>query len=338
MLDIDELIKEFPEARISGNSDHLEYYVNCRKPHKKGGIYKMSVNAETGVYYCHDCKAAGNIYTDYLDVTNQFARYRVERMDTRDIVQEARRKNLKIWENEIPTPGDIVNISSLSDDHPAIEYLRKRGIEKDDAEDMKLSYCIKGQFRFCGGLGTTSGRIIFPIYMSGDLHGWQARVIDGSTPKGRRCVWKGEQHGWTFPTKGSDGNWSDFGVPKYYTCPGMKRSSALFNFDQAVQEGKDLVVVTEGPIDCLKVGKRGVATFGSKITNQQIRILKSNWDLVIWILDRDIDTDSTWFNSIAEELADGTDLVYFKLDGGSDPGEMKQSQIWKEIYQKTQRV
>lgn len=335
MIDKDLILKEFPEARESDSSGHLEYYVHCRRAHKKGGIYKMSINSETGVYYCHDCGATGNVENDYLDVTSQFQSFAIARDDVAHAKRE--RRNLKEWQDGIPTPGDLMKLSDLDDEHPAIIYMmKKRDINKDMMASHGLMYCSSGQFKFSGGLGTTSGRIIFPIYMSGVLIGWQARQVETTTPKGRRAVWHGEKEGWIYPIKSEDGfSWSDNAVPKYYTCPGMKRYAALFGFDKALAQGKDFVVVVEGPIDCIKVGQKCVATLGSKITNQQIRLIRSNWNQIVWILDQDIDVESKWFKGVEADMSNeaGNNLYHMKMKTAKDPGELSKEEIWKEIHE-----
>jgi len=226
----------------------------------------------------------------------------------------------------------LIKITDLNEDHPAAVYIKNRGISNELADIYGLMYCDVGQYKFSGGLGTTSGRVIFPVYMGGKLRGWQARVVDTTTVRGRRAVWHGEKQGWIYPIKNEDESWSDYGVPKYYTCPGMKRYEALFGFDRAVLHGQDTVVVVEGPVDCLKVGQKCVSTLGSKITNQQIRFIVEHWDNIIWILDRDIDTESKWFKGVEAELSkDSKSLCWFKMDTAKDPGEMSSEDIWKEI-------
>jgi hypothetical protein len=332
MINREQILQEFPEARESDSSGHLEYYVHCRKPHKKGGLYKMSINSETGVYYCHDCGATGNIQNDYLDITSHFLSLSTKR-EQPSIAPPPRRK-MKQWKDDIPTPGEMVGIEELDKEHPALIYMAKRGVTQEELQANGVMYCLSGQFRFSNGLGTTSGRIIFPVFMNSILVGWQARLIDAFTPKGRKGVWHGENHGWTYPSKTEDGSWSDFAVPKYYTCPGMKRHSSIYGFDKAIAEGRDLVVVTEGPVDCIKVGKKSVCTFGSKITNQQSRILRSNWDTIVWILDEDIDTESNWFNGLSSDLSTGATLHWMKMTGAKDPGDCTTEEIWSQIHNK----
>jgi DNA primase len=301
MISLEQIQKYFPEARNSNSSGHDEFYVHCRREHKKGGVYKMSINAESGVYYCHDCGATGNVINDYIDGMSAFDMYSVNREDQSNKHVQKRRFD-QFWEKEVPLPGDLRSCESLDEDHPVKIYLKRRNINNKEMEKFELMYCSSGLIKFCNGIGTTAGRIIFPIRMGGELVGWQARVVDGSTKSGRRAVWHGESKGWFYPVKSDDGTtWSDHGVPKYYTCPGMPRSKALFNFDNALRQGKDMVVVTEGPIDCMKVGDKSVCTFGSKISDQQIRIIKANWESIIWLLDADIDTESKWFEATKQK-------------------------------------
>jgi len=330
MITAEQILAEFPEARESESDGHIEYYVHCRRSHRKGGIYKMSINGDTGLYYCHDCGASGSVLNDYLDIANQFLPSSIER---EAVVQKKKKKEYIEWKDGIPSPGDMMEMSSLDDDHPAIVYVKKRGMTVDIISRYGITYCRKGQYKFSNGGGTTSGRIVFPVYMLGKLVGWQARIIDTFTPRGRRAVWQGEDIGWIYPIKQEDGTWSDFIVPKYFTCPGMKRGASIFGFDLALAQGKDLVVITEGPVDCLKVGQKSISTFGSKLTNQQIRIIKSNWDSIIWLLDKDIDTESTWFHRVLSDLSTGSSVNWLKLSSCLDPGESNQQEIWKEIHQ-----
>ena len=172
--------------------------------------------------------------------------------------------------------------------------------------------------------------------MNNVLMGWQARQIEDKGENGTRFVWKGEDLGWERMAKisspGEDDRWEDSDVPKYYTCPGMQRSKSLFNFDNAIKN-EEFVVVTEGPIDCLKTGLNSVATFGKKLTRDQIRILCSNWPKILMILDQDVSTEDEWFKNL-ESSFKGVYLLTMHLDGFKDPGDAPRSEIWKQIHNK----
>ena len=338
LIDKEQVIKQFPEAKISNASGHIEYVVHCRKFHKKGGKYKLSINSETGAFMCNDCGWKGNALQEFFDEGSQFfAGMKIYRKtDIAESTSSFRSYNHIEWRDGIPSPGKLKPILSLDPGHPAINYLKNRGVTDKDCEAYDIKYCSHGYYNFCSKMGTTSGRIIFPIYMCSKLVGWQARQIDRNGQD--REVWHGDEIGWWKPKKVklSDGKitYSDYEVPKYYTCPGMHRSRSLLNFDYAIKDS-DMVVVVEGPIDCIKVGERSVATFGKKITKDQIRILKSNWSKILMILDEEVDISEPWFKEL-ENSFDGVYFVWMKLSNFEDPGSASREEIWKQIKQNTE--
>ena len=321
---------------MSTSSGHAEYVVHCKKPHRKGGKYKLSINGETGAFMCNDCGWKGNAMVEFFDEGSQFfSGMKIYRnSEPPDQSTTFRSLNQIEWKDSIPSPGKMQEIETLPDGHPALVYLYERGITIKDCKTFNIKYCVRGYYNFCSRLGTTSGRLIFPIYMSNKLVGWQARQIESNTQ--RKQVWRGEDNGWWSPDKIklSDGkdSYSDYEVPKYYTCPGMHRSRALLNFDNA-SKNSDEVVVVEGPVDCIKVGEKSVATFGKRLTKDQIRILKSNWSSVLMILDSEVDTEENWFKQL-EDSFDGIYFSWMKLEGFDDPGSATKAEIWKQINKK----
>lgn len=339
MISIEEIRSEFPEAREAYGGDHVEYYVHCRKPHKKGGKFKMSINAETGVYYCHDCGASGNALDEYLltgfglSINNKIHRPD----DDTDHHEYDPHRGKEKWADEILSPGTLLDVSNIDEGHPAKVYLAGRGISEEDVARYGIKYCASGQFSFCR-TGTTSGRIIFPVWMSGKLISWQARCIDTYTKKGNRMVWRGEGLGWMKVGRTESGAWDDVAVPKYYTCPGSNRSKALLGFDVAVACNSDYVVMVEGPVDCIRVGGPCVATLGFKITNQQMRIIKSRWSKVCWILDGDMDTESDWFVGAVSYMSQDCSLSWCKMPGRKDAGEATDEEIERTIKQLLSKI
>lgn len=338
-LEIETVSEIFPEVRTSTASGHLEYIVHCPKFHRKGGKYKLSINADSGAFICHDCGYTGSAFVDFFDLGAQFFRgFKINRSDTTQNTYTSRLpfiRHRKEWKDGIPSPGILKKISSLDLDHPAVEYLELRKISPDQADNFGIKYCRDGYFNFSSKMGTTSGRLIFPVFMSNKLTGWQARQIELNTKK-NRYVWKGDEVGWwdvpKITTSTNDIKYQDYEVPKYYTCPGMQRSRCLLNFDSAIKN-KKFVVVVEGPIDCIKVGKNSVATFGKRLTKDQIRILCSNWSHILMLLDGEVDEKEDWFKML-EKSFDGVYFNYMKLNGFNDPGEASSGEIWKQITKK----
>lgn len=102
--------------------------------------------------------------------------------------------------------------------------------------------------------GRYSGRLIFPIYFEGVLRGFTSRILSG------------------------DG-------PKYEFAPGFNAASFLYNFDIASRS--NVVVVTEGVFDVLRIPYKAVALFGKSMSVKQKLLLASTWDEVIVMLDPD---------------------------------------------------
>jgi len=336
-LQIETVESVFPEVRVSSHGDHTEYIVHCRKFHKKGGKYKLSINADSGVFICHDCGWVGNAFSQFFDEASQFfSGMQVHRTDNKVHLSRGLYLNTKKeWQDGVPSPGEMHNISALKNGHPALKYLNERNISHSLADESGIKYCSKGYFDFCSRMGTTSGRIIFPVFMNKKLMGWQARQIEVKANESR-FIWKGETQRWwetqIIELSTGEKKYEDYNVPKYYTCPGMQRSSCLLNFDSATNN-RNFVVVVEGPIDALKVGKNSVATFGKQLTNNQVRLIKSNWSRVLMILDSEINPNEEWFRKL-EKNFQGVYFIYMKLTGFHDAGEADSKTIWKQITDK----
>lgn len=230
----------------------------------------------------------------------------------------------------------------LPDHHPAVEYMAARGFSKSEMgiDGFALLYCTKGQHRFAK-VGTTTGRIILPLIKNGDVVGWQARQVEKVAEFNslaipiRKMVWRGEQDGWMSFGRQPDGKWEDHSVPKYYSCPNMDRG--IFGFDYA--KGQPLVVVGEGPLDAIGIGRpHGIGTIGKGITEYQIKIIKSYWEYVVLIQDKDVAEESdprkiARYRSMLEELSKGVHFATFALQGYGDPGETPRKEIWNQIYE-----
>jgi len=345
ILSLEQVQGKFPEAKESPGRSGLQYNVHCPKPHQKGGTYKMYINAENGAFYCQDCHYTGNVYREFFDpLEDMFPELFIDRPKPTQITQRGStvRRGGLMWTPDICAPGETVKFSNLSDGHVAVEYLRERGFDIEELRALdptrELFYCIKGQHAFPppSYLGSTTGRIVFPIYMGGHIVGWQARQID-------RVIWEdkinGEKEIWTgFDWKKFNkkaGRWDDAEVPKYYCCPGMRRSSCLYGFDMA-RHYKEIAVV-EGPLDYFKVGSQCVCTFGKQITPDQIRLLKTYWDTLFILRDPEIDPNEKGFKNVLTDLS-LIKVYHLALSNGKDPGANNRDQIWKEIAAEVTRI
>lgn len=349
MLTFSTVRRRFPEARVLSGKNGTEFAVHCPSFHRKGGRFKLNINAETGAYYCQDCGDKGNAVKEWFDeVEDQFAHLRIRRDAEEASILEARsrpregvfaRQGGEVWENNVPSPGRLVPFNDLADIHPAVAYLAGRGHDIAEIRDlepgMALHYCTKG-IPIAGG--NTSGRIIFPIYMDGVLKGWQARRVERITGEGGdavKHVWNDE--GWQeVPWSKRRNAWADKDIPKYLTCPGMARGDVLYGYDQAKKgrtSDNKLVVIAEGPLDQLMVGYPCVGTLGG-FSAHQIRLIVSYFETAVILRDPNINpsNEKAWktFQRVLDDLSP-IKSCHLALSSGSDPGGTPRKEIWADI-------
>lgn len=177
-------------------------------------------------------------------------------------------------------------------------YLTVRGFEPNDHEAMIETYWL---------LGARSGkwrrRLILPLTMEGEVYGWTGRATTSSAKL------------------------------RYLTAPdGKTAGSLLFNLDEAM-EGGEVLVITEGPLDALKVdwygyehGIRAVGILGLHVTSFKLDLLltvSERYDRVVISLDRGAEAQAL---DLRERLGSlHPDLI---LDlPASDPGELEPTEV-----------
>jgi len=137
---------------------------------------------------------------------------------------------------EYVDPGELVSLDRLDRTHPAIEYLKGRGLSVN-----KLTYLYNLKWCAFSKLSMTRARIIIPYIFEGKEVGWTARL-----PTDERL-------------HGPDGR----EIPKYFNMPGFKKEKFLYNFDRA-KKYKTIILV-EGAFDAIVVGAPAMALCGSSL-------------------------------------------------------------------------
>lgn len=138
--------------------------------------------------------------------------------------------------------------------HP---YLQERGVDLQTASLLQIGYDKR------------TNRITIPHFWSGDLVGYQQRAIPGADRQHPDRFWPA-----TEPA-----------IPKYKSSPGFPKSTTLYGRDRVV--GSEVVVV-ESPFSVIKavalgVSRPVVATFGAKISDAQIAILREFSAVTVWM-------------------------------------------------------
>lgn len=315
----------FQKVRKTKGKNGLELRVCCPYCPDPDRKFKLYINPSRGLFNCYRCHKSGTLRrllgTLYSPSFMQMQ------------VQQHREKEEPLPDN-IRSPGASCPVKDLPYDHPAFLYLdvvRKRRPPLDHAEMSDVfgvRYCERGirietdDFSY-----DTTNTLIFPVWMFGRLVGWQSRLLyDPDSLSGDECIRMGMP-------KDEDGE--ILRPPKYMTSPGLRKGRVLYNFDQARKY--PYVVVTEGVFDCMSVGPAAVATFGTGISEQQCRLLKTYWSTVIIMLDPE-GTDETT-EDLYNELYRAVGVLHVKLKGGfKDPGDTPREEIWRQISSASQNL
>lgn len=151
--------------------------------------------------------------------------------------------------------------------------------------EMGVEMFIERDFYVCFS-GNYEGRLIIPIIHKGKLISYQSRDMTGLSHL------------------------------RYKTCPDTKLNNTLFNIDSI----KDIMIITEGVFDALRVGKEAVATFGTSITEHQLQlILELNPARVVFAWDSDAYLKARKAAKQLKPFLERVDVI--KFPRGLDPDE-----------------
>jgi len=294
---------KFGYVKRSMGKNGLELITRCPVCGKR----KLSINGTTGIYKCWRGCTGGYIQNLLKDsgIEQQLAS-----LDQRRIVAQ----------HGVELPGTLVPLLQLGDDHHAISYLRKRGCNIRQLDEWYgVRYCTEGR-TYASGLYNCTNTLVIPVYMDGQLKGWQSRLLYNPDN-----VPETEYAAMGFP-QDDDGEWLK--PPKYFTMPGMDKGSVLWNYDWARRS--EIVAVCEGVFDAIAVGRCAVATFGKGVSFPQLSLLvQGPWRLILGMLDPDAEKENV---SMCHQLdAKGGSAVPVNLRGYKDAGGAPQLEIWRQI-------
>ena len=162
-----------------------------------------------------------------------------------------------------------------------------RGILEDNLRRFDVGYVSSDEdFKYVQ-------RIILPARWEGNLVGWQARTIPGSGDPDAEV--------------------------KYKNSPGFPRSSILYG---DVERNRNVKVVVEAPMSVLKQCHNAdlVSTFGSKVTDTQLRLLSRYDELIIFM-----DPDKAGYSATRHILNKlGSSVIMSVVDNPykNDPADM----------------
>lgn len=297
----------------------------------------FSVNQQEGLYYCFGCQARGDVITFVREVEHLDFVGAVEKLASKVGVAlrytdqgegEGRKRKAKLLD-AVAKAADWYHDRLLSspDAARARGYLRARGLDGDDVRRYQIGWAPEGwdslaralrlpdQVFVDAGLGFLNrnqrqtdafrGRVLFPIF----------------DPQGRAVAFGGR----VLPD--GDG-------PKYKNSAESSvyaKSKVLYGLNWAKTDvvAADEVVVCEGYTDVIgfaKVGlPRAVATCGTALTEDHVRLLRSFARRVVLAFDADAAGQGAADRFYAWEKAHDVDVAVAALPVGVDPADLARS-------------
>ena len=330
-VDLVDLISSYGvQMRHSGGS------AKCCCPFHHEKTPSFNINAAKGFYHCFGCGESGDAI--------KFVQKQEGLTFVEAVKKLADRCGVKVEETEDPCAGRRKRLYALmaelaafyhrcllqaKEAEPAREYLKKRDLDGEVAEDWCIGYAPNGvanilrwgeKYKYAPEELEAAG-VVKPPDGPGDrgYHRFGGRLMFAIRDKqGRVVAFSGRQ----LVEKKNSG--------KYVNSPEtlvFKKSNVLFAFDRASRAiGKDPhreVIVCEGQIDCIRLHVCGfanaVAGQGTAFTEEHVRMLKRVASQAVLVYDDDNAGHKATVRSARMLLADEIPVRVVSLPDGDDP-------------------
>lgn len=307
----------------------------------------FTVSPEKGIFYCFGCGAGGNVISflmqhqrlSFPEAAQELARRYGIQLPLKELGPEGAKqagKRTKAYEINKVAAGFYEATLHAAAGKPGRDYLAKRGLTPEVIKAFHLGYApddwdtlrrhLQGRGlslevahdvgllmpRASGGFyDRFRHRIIFPIFDR------QSRVI----AFGGRIIGAGE--------------------PKYLNSPESllySKGRNLYGLPQASDALRlsGVALVVEGYLDLISLQSRGIAnvlaTLGTAMTREQVRLLKSQADKVVLVYDGDAAGIKAMQRAFPLFAQEGLPVRALALPAGQDPDDYARSQ-GVEIFQ-----
>ncbi|MGI9645006.1 MAG: DNA primase [Ilumatobacteraceae bacterium] len=298
----------------------------------------FNVREETGRYKCFGCDKGGDVFTfvqeiehlDFPGAVEQLAAKVGIQLNYTSAGQSKERARRKTLTEAMGEAVEWYHQRLLNDPaaRPARDYLRRRGLAGDTARQFKLGWAPDDWDQLARNLGAPAdvlqdvglafrnrrnkmqdsfrARVMFPIFSeNGEAVAFGGRILPGS---------------------GDPAKYKNSSETPIYT-----KSKTLYglNWAKADIAKQDQVVVCEGYTDVIGFHlagiPRAVATCGTALTEEHVRLLKRYASRVVLAFDADAAGQGAAERFYEWEQAHAVEVSVARLPDGKDPGDLAQS-------------
>ncbi|MDZ7798679.1 MAG: DNA primase [Patescibacteria group bacterium] len=339
-LNISEVVSEYIKLTPAG----VNYKAKC--PFHDDKTPSFMVSDDKQIFHCFGCGQGGDIFTFVQEMEGVEFPEALKILAKKAGVQlrplDPARQNKKTQQLEINKWAGAYFVKVLEDSkqaEAARDYLKKRGLEKETAEDFKLGFALDkwdDLHDFLRGRGYAeedifqAGLSIKKQKGTGHFDRFRARLM--------------------FPISDVHGNIIGFtgrlleekeNEPKYMNTPQTlvyNKSYTLYGIDRAkmaIKENK-LAVIVEGNMDVLASYQAGVknvvASSGTALTAEQIKLLKRYTKDIAFCFDQDAAGQEATRRGLDQALGQDVNVKIIELPFGKDPDEciQKDPNLWQK--------
>lgn len=328
--DIVDVVSEVVNLKRSGKN----YLGLC--PFHTEKTPSFTVSPEKQIFYCFGCATGGNVFSfimkhdgiSFPDAAGMLARRYGIDIPTQAMSPEQKRR---ISEREnllaINKEAMIFFRQELLDGvsgKRAMAYLKKRGMDKEVLDSFNLGYAPEGwdnlvnlfsKKKISHALVEKSGLIVSRKTKSGFYDRFRDRIIFPIFDLSMQVI-------------GFGGRVLDDSMPKFLNSPETpvyNKRRSLYGMHKAKNKCREsgTVYIVEGYFDLLSLHQHGienaVATLGTSLTTEHVRLLKGYADKVVLVFDSDDAGIKAAFRSIGIFMREEVDASIIVLPVGYDP-------------------
>ncbi len=297
-LDIVDIVSQYLTLKKAGQN----YVALCPFHDEKTPSFSVSPTLQR--YKCFGCGETGDIF-DFIQKIEKLdfpeALKKLAKQAGVELKHTKKKSKYFLYEEINKLAGDFYYLQ-LANTPKAIEYVKKRHLTAQTVKDFKIGYAPKGDLflKFLQKEGYTGKRRRGKLYFSRDFLLRSGLFVER---KGRirdkfqnRIMFPiHDVHGHLVGFSGRHIDQDQFG-PKYLNTPQtpiFRKGRILYGLHKAkyVIRQEDLAIVVEGQIDVIMSYQHGlqntVAPQGTALTEQQLELLRTYTDNVLFVFDND---------------------------------------------------
>lgn len=340
-IDIVELISGYVPLKLSGRS----YKALCPFHHEKTPSFM--INPERQIFHCFGCGAGGNAFGFVMQYERLEFPEAVEALAKKAGVvlpssqpgqQQVQNQNTQLYSiNELAANFYFNQLNSAPGRSSALSYLNKRGITRETIQKFKLGYAPQawdGLLNYLRNKNLPLGLIEKAgLIVSKDGGGYydrfRGRIIIPIIDARNRVIAFGARV-------------MDDSLPKYINSPETpiySKGKALFGLNTAQEAIRlnDLTIIVEGYFDLIVPYQGGikniVASCGTALTTEQLRLLKRYSHNVVMIYDSDNAGQMATIRGLELLIEEGLNVRIVDLPKGYDPDSYLRSFGSKEFQE-----